>query len=78
MHAIPYIFSSLTDDILKATHELQGMTHERWTVDWEQLELVCSHGIRVNHWFALSSPADFVRRRIVARHESADPGITYP
>ena len=71
MHAIPYLLSTLTDDVLKGTRRLQDLTHEQWTIDWEQLELVCPHGIRVNHWFALSSPADFVRRRMVARHESA-------
>ena len=71
MHALPYLTSGLTDDVLEATQELQRMTHESWTFDWESLEIVCSHGVRVNHWFVVSSPAEFVRRRIAIRHERA-------
>ena len=70
MSSLPYISSKVVDDILRATRRLEHITGESWHSDWWTVELVCPHGVRVNHWFVLSSSADFVRRRIAARHKA--------
>ena len=51
---LPYISSKVEDDILRATRKLEQVTSESWHIDWWALELVCPHGVRVNHWFVLS------------------------
>ncbi len=51
MNAIPFFGSQITDDYTKAAIRLQQATHEQWSVDWQNLTLVCRHGI------ALSPPA---------------------
>ena len=51
MNAIPFFGSQITDDYTKAAIKLQQATHEQWSVDWQNLTLVCRHGI------ALSPPA---------------------
>ena len=70
MSLLPYISSKVVDDILRATRRLEHITGESWHIDWWTVELVCPHSVRVNYWFVLSSSADFVRRRIAARHEA--------
>ena len=69
MHcALPYLSSGTTKDMITSTRQLEHMTGESWTFDWRNLTLQCPHGVQVNHWFVMSSPPDFVRRSITARH----------
>ena len=68
MSLLPYISAKVVDDILRATRRLEQITGESWRSDWRTVELVCPHGVRVNHWFVLSSSEDFIRRRITAGH----------
>ena len=71
IYALPYLTTPMADEMLRATRRLQEITHECWTVDWEQFALICPHGVRIQHWSALHSPPHVLRRAIVGRHKAA-------
>ena len=71
MNAVPYVLSSMTDDILRATRKLELATNESWSTDWAQFGLRCPHNVVVNYLFALNNPVEAVREHVREQHSLA-------
>ena len=71
MHALPYVSSKITSDLLDATIRLQKISNEPWTVDWSKFALVCRHGVVITHRSALTRQMAELRGLVSRRHEAA-------
>jgi len=71
MNTIPYLLSSTTDDLLRATRRLEQATRESWAMDWSQFALKCPHKIMVNSAFVLENTLDSIRLYVEAQHALA-------
>ena len=71
MNAVPYVLSSMTDDLLRATRKLELATNESWSTDWGQFGLRCPHNVVVNHLFALNNSVESIRRHVDVQHSLA-------
>ncbi|PZC47747.1 MAG: hypothetical protein C1O27_000632 [Chloroflexi bacterium] len=71
LHALPFVTSAVTDDLLRATRRLEQASHESWVVDWQRLVLVCSHGVQMNPQSAVSASQDGLHSIVEARHDVA-------
>ena len=71
MNAVPYVLSSMTDDLLRATRKLEQATNESWATDWGQFGLRCPHNVVVNHLFALNNSVESIRQHVKDQHSLA-------
>ena len=68
MNAIPFLGSQITDDYSKTAMKLQEATHEQWSVDWQNLTIVCRHGISLSPAACARKSAASLREYSTARH----------
>lgn len=71
MNAVPYVLSSMADDMLRATRKLEQATNESWATDWGRFGLRCPHNVVVNHLFALNNPVEAIRQHVEVQHSLA-------
>ena len=71
MNTVPYLLSSTTDDLLRATRRLEQATQESWSTDWSQFALQCPHRVLVNHSFVLENSIESIHRYVDAQHALA-------
>ena len=71
MNAMPYVLSSMADDLIRATRKLEQATNEPWSTDWGQFGLRCPHNIVVNHLFAINNSVDSIRCHVETQHNLA-------
>ena len=68
MNAIPFFGSQITDDYTNTAIRLQQATHEQWSVDWQNLTLVCGHGISLSPPACAKKSEANLREYATARH----------
>lgn len=68
MNAIPFLVSQITEDYSKTAIKLQQATHEQWSVDWQNLTLVCRHGISLSPPACARKSVANLREYATARH----------
>lgn len=71
MNTMPYLLSSTTDELLRATRRLEQATNESWSTDWSQFALKCPHKVMVNHSFVLGNSLESIQRHVEAQHTLA-------
>jgi hypothetical protein len=71
MNTMPYLLSSATDDLVRATRKLEQATNESWITNWSQFMLQCSHKVMVKHSFVLENSAESIKRHLDAQHALA-------
>ncbi len=68
MNAISFFGSQITGDYTKTAIRLQEATHEQWSVDWQNLTLVCRHGISLSPPACAKKSEANLREYAAARH----------
>jgi hypothetical protein len=71
MNTMPYLLSSTTDDLLRATRKLEQATKESWSMNWSQFALQCPHKVVVNSTFVLNNSLESIHRYVEAQHALA-------
>ena len=71
MNAMPYLLSSTTDDLLRATRRLEQATKESWTMNWSQFAFRCPHKVLVNSAFILENSLESIHHYVEAQHALA-------
>jgi hypothetical protein len=71
MNTMPYLLSSTTDDLLRATRRLEKATKESWSMNWSQFALQCSHKVMVNSAFVLENSLETIHRHVEVQHTLA-------